>query len=309
MKTRRQASVMVWTALLALVVLPGLARAQDISVGVGNLIPVTNVLGQTWTGSNDDPDRSCRVEIRQTWTGGMVMAPSNGAEQVNTFNPLITNSYLGHSVPVPAVNPGTFSEGFNDRSVFQTNRQYYVRVFSRPNPEEAVYYADTPPFFGPPEGVPNVNPEFGPPARVDGEEDVDTDGDGIPDALEDSEFSTSPSEWDSDLDGYSDWFEAYYLGYMNPLSEPANKEAPIELAIQAPQLETDPHVVSWWTLPVPGLTYRLDYRPSWSDDAAFSNVWEGAANSNSYQEVPVDERVPPDEPQGFFRVTVPYEGP
>lgn len=61
---------------------------------------------------------------------------------------------------------------------------------------------------------------------------------------------------------------------------------------------------------MPGLTYRLEYRPRWNADTSFTNlIWEGAANSNAYQEVPVDASVPPDEPMGFFRVTVPYPGP
>lgn len=304
-KMRRQAAAAVWTVGLALAAFPMRAGAQGISLAVGNTVPVTNVLGRTLTGSDGNPDGSCRVEIRQTWTGGMVLAPSNGTEQVDAFNPLIANSHLGHSAV--GENPGIFSEGFVDRSVFQTNRQYYVRVFSRPNPEEAVYYADTPRFFGPPESVPSVNPEFGPLVRTDGEADVDTDGDGIPDALEDSEVGTFPSEWDSDGDGYNDWFEAFYGDYMDPLDP---KEAPIVLQINSPEIPgTEPRSVSWWTLPIPGMNYRLDYRSAWEDAAAFSNVWEGVVGANAYQDVPVDERVPLDAPMGFFRVTVPYPGP
>lgn len=305
MKTRRQANATFWAALLALAVLPGLARAQGISVAVGNMVPVTNVLGRTLVGNNGDPDNSCAVEIRRTWTGGIILAPTNDPAQLEAFNSQITNSHLGRGVV--GVNPGTYAETFENRALLATNQQYYVRVFNRPNPQEAIYYADTPPFYGPPESVPSLNPEFGPLVRVDGEADVDTDGDGLPDALEDSETGTYPSEGDTDGDGYNDWFEALYGGYMDPLDP---KEAPIVLEIHSPEEPgTGPRTVSWWTLPVPGLTYRLGYRPEWVDTHGYEEVWSDAATSNAYLEIDVEDVVTNEPVKGFFRVTVPYNGP
>lgn len=218
MKTRRNANATIWTAVLAATLLPALAGAQGISLSVGNTVPVTNVLGRTLPGTDGDPGHACQVEIRETWTGGFILPPTD--ENLETFNPTITNSYLGCGVV--GENSGTYSEGFNDRSVFRTNQLYYVRVFNLP----LTYYADTPAFFGPPDDVSSINPEFGPLQRVDGEEDVDSDGDGIPDMLEDSELSTSPSEPDTDGDTYGDWFEAYYSDYMDPLSDPRTRKRP-----------------------------------------------------------------------------------
>ena len=302
MKTKIHVKVLAATTMCALAILPVAASAQGSALSVGNSLPVTDVLGRNLPGNDGDPDHSSRVEIRQTWTGGQILAPTNDPVQLETYNPLITNSHLGRGVL--GSDPGIYAETFTNRSVLATNTTYYVRVFNQPDPADAIYYADTAPFFGPPVELSSLNPEFGALKRVDGEEDVDTDGDGLPDAFEDGETGTIPSEWDTDGDGFSDWFEAYYDAYMDP-NTPANA---LEVQINAPQLEADPHTVSWWTIPVPGMTYRLDYRPQWVDGEAYSNIWSGAA-TDSYLEIPVDGLVPDNPPSGFFRVTVPYAGP
>lgn len=303
MKTKIHVKVLAATAMLALAILPVAASAQGISLAVGNTVPVQNVLGRNLLGNNGDPDHSSRVEIRQTWTGGQILAPTNEQSQIDTYNPLITNSHLGRGVL--GSNPGIYSETFTNRSVLATNSTYYVRVFNQPDPAAAIYYADTAPFFGPPVEVSSVNPEFGALKRVDGEEDVDTDGDGLPDAFEDGETGTIPSEWDTDGDGFSDWFEAYYDAYMDP-NAPTNA---LEVQINAPQLAADPHTVSWWTIPVPGMTYHLQYRSQWVDEEAFSNIWSGTA-TETLLDVDVQDWVGTNEPpKGFFRVVVPYAGP
>ena len=303
MKTKIHVKVLAATAMLALAILPVAASAQGISLAVGNTVPVQNVLGRNLLGNNGDPDNSSRVEIRQTWTGGQILAPTNEQSQIDTYNPLITNSHLGRGVL--GSNPGIYSETFTNRSVLATNATYYVRVFNQPDPAAAIYYADTAPFFGPPVDATHLNPEFGALKRVDGEEDVDTDGDGLPDAFEDGETGTIPSEWDTDGDGFNDWFEAYYDAYMDP-NAPTNA---LEVQINAPQLAADPHTVSWWTIPVPGMTYHLQYRSQWVDEEAFSNIWSGTA-TETLLDVDVQDWVGTNEPpKGFFRVTVPYPGP
>ena len=303
MKTKIHVKVLAATAMLALAILPVAASAQGISLAVGNTVPVQNVLGRNLLGNNGDPDNSSRVEIRQTWTGGQILAPTNEQSQIDTYNPLITNSHLGRGVL--GSNPGIYSETFTNRSVLATNATYYVRVFNQPDPAAAIYYADTAPFFGPPVDATHLNPEFGALKRVDGEEDVDTDGDGLPDAFEDGETGTIPSEWDTDGDGFNDWFEAYYDAYMDP-NAPTNA---LEVQINAPQLAADPHTVSWWTIPVPGMTYHLQYRSQWVDEEAFSNIWSGTA-TETLLDVDVQDWVGTNEPpKGFFRVVVPYAGP
>ena len=303
MKTKIHVKVLAATAMLALAILPVAASAQGISLAVGNTVPVQNVLGRNLLGNNGDPDNSSRVEIRQTWTGGQILAPTNEQSQIDTYNPLITNSHLGRGVL--GSNPGIYSETFTNRSVLATNATYYVRVFNQPDPAAAIYYADTAPFFGPPVDATHLNPEFGALKRVDGEEDVDTDGDGLPDAFEDGETGTIPSEWDTDGDGFNDWFEAYYDAYMDP-NAPTNA---LEVQINAPQLAADPHTVSWWTIPVPGMTYHLQYRSQWVDEEAFSNIWSGTA-TETLLDVDVQDWVGTNEPpKGFFRVVVPYDRP
>lgn len=304
MKTKIHVKVLAATAISVLAFLPVATSAQGISLAVGNTVPVQNVLGRNLPGNNGDPDNSSRVEIRQTWAGGQILAPTNDPGQMETYNPLVTNSYLGHGVI--GLNPGIYSETFTNRSVLATNATYYARVFDRPDPSAAIYYADTAPFFGPPVDVPSINPEFGALMRVDGEEDVDTDGDGLPDAMEDGETGTIPSEWDTDGDGFGDWFEAYYDDYMDP-NAPTNA---LEIQINVPEnAAVDPHTVSWWTIPVPDMTYQLQYRPQWVDGDTYSNVWSGTA-TETYLDVDVQDWVGTNEPpKGFFRVVVPYPGP
>ena len=283
-------------------VLPDLAVAQGISLAVGNSIPVTNALGFNLTGTWGDPGNSCRVEIRQAWTGGLILAPTNDPGQIEAYNPLITNSYLGHGVV--GSNPGLYSETFTNRSVLATNLMYYARVFDRPDPAAAIYYADTPPFYGPPATDGSINPEFGTLKLASGEEDVDTDGDGIPDAME-SDMGLDSGSGDTDGDGYGDWFEATHGQYLLP-TEP---DPALAIQINAPaNAVVDPHTVSWWTIPVPGMTYRLDYRPQWADENSYSNIWSGTATDTNL-EVDVEDWVQTEGVKGFFRVTVPYEGP
>ena len=103
MKTRFHFRALGLAAGLVWALLPA-ARAQEIALSVGNMVPVTNALGRHLPGTWGDADNSCRVEIRQTWTGGVILAPSNGSAQVDAYNPLITNSYLGFGVV--GSNPG-----------------------------------------------------------------------------------------------------------------------------------------------------------------------------------------------------------
>ncbi|MGD9613585.1 MAG: hypothetical protein AB7V22_11875 [Kiritimatiellia bacterium] len=299
MKSFQQANARVWAAILVLAAMPGLVRAQGISLSVGNTVPVTDVFGRNLPGTAGDPDNSCRVEIRQTWTGGLILAPSNDPAQLEALNPLVTNTYLGSGVI--GVRPGLYSETFTDRSVLATNRQYYARVFDRPPGPTPVYYADTLPFY-PPATDPSVNPEFGPlKLLATGATDVDTDGDGIPDGAE-GDLGLDPNSPDTDGDGYGDWFEAFWWDYLNP----KEGDAALEIQLNSPEIPgAEPRTVSWWTIPVPGLTYQLQYRPDALDPTGFSNVWCGVATETYLANV-VETLIQEDSPvQGFFRVVVP----
>ncbi|MGD9781597.1 MAG: hypothetical protein AB7V14_05525 [Kiritimatiellia bacterium] len=303
MRTKFHVESWAWAALFALAGLPSVASAQGSALSVGNWIPVTNALWRNLPGTDGDPDNSGRVEIRQTWTGGTILSPANEQSQIETFNPLVTNSHLGRGVL--GINPGTYAETFADRSVLATNLLYYARVFDRADPAAAIYYADTETFPGQPVDVTSINPEFGPLKLVaTGELDGDADGDGIPDAME-GDMGLDANSPDHDGDGYGDWFEAHYGDYLDP----KEWNSPLEILLNSPEnAGVDPHTVSWWTIPVPDMTYRLDYRPLWVDGEAYTNLWSGAA-TDTHLEVDVEDWVQADGVKGFFRVTVPYEGP
>ena len=298
MKRVRRANATVWTAILALALLPAAVRAQEVALAVGNTVPVVDVFGRNWLGTNNDPGNSCPVEIRRTWTDGVILAPSNDPAQLEALNPLVTNTYLGRGVV--GANPGIYAETFTNRSVLATNQQYYARVFDRPPGPAPVYYADTLPFF-PPATDPSVNPEFGPQKLVaTGEPDVDTDGDGIPDAMENERTGTIASEWDSDRDGWDDRFEV-----LNDTLDP-NESRPIDVWIHPPQVAEDPTTVSWWALP--GVAYRLEFHPDQVDATNYVEVAAGAASST--EKVEEVDWVLDESPTGFFRVKAfPYGMP
>ena len=299
MKRVRRANATVWTAILALALLPAAVRAQEVALAVGNTVPVVDVFGRNWLGTNNDPGNSCPVEIRRTWTDGVILAPSNDPAQLEALNPLVTNTYLGRGVV--GANPGIYAETFTNRSVLATNQQYYARVFDRPPGPAPVYYADTLPFF-PPATDPSVNPEFGPQKLVaTGEPDVDTDGDGIPDGAE-GDLGLDPYSPDMDGDGFNDWFEAFWWDYVNP----KEGDVPLEIQIHSPEVPgSGPRTVSWETIAVPGMTYQLQFRPWWENETGYSNVWSTVATDTNV-EYDVESILQTDSPaKGFFRVVIP----
>ncbi len=283
---------------------PPAVRAQLVdNLDVGNAVPVTDALGRNLLGTWDYPEESCRIEVREV--GPMIYPPDPQTGEGNEEkNPLVREAYLGYGVV--GDNPGKFSIGFSNRLAQGTS--YFVRVYTPPGAlDEAIYYADTTPFDGPPAGVASLNVEFQGLRLVSGEEDVDTDGDGIPDALE-NEIDTIPSERDSDNDGYNDWFEAFYVPYMDPL---VSNEVDFAVSLNSPiEPGTEPHTVSWWTLPVPGMTYLLEYTDALPFEEEFTVVIETNVATDAFLQVPVDDLLGTNDPtKGFFRVTVPYPGP
>ena len=283
-----------------LMVIAVAVQAQEPVLVVGNVIPANDPLGRPFKGINGSPEVSARVEIRATFSGA-ILSPTNEEARLDAFNPLMRVSYIGHDVAV--ADSGLFSETFASNELHSAT-SYYARVFDWTSRDTSIYYADTLPFAGMASGT--INPEFGALNRVDGEEDVDTDGDGIPDAFEDGVTGTSPSEWDTDGDGYSDWFEVMY-GYED---QPKVSDPPLEVQIQTPaESGEDVYSVSWWTIPFSNMLYQLQFRPELAGGASFSNIWSDTA-TDDHLVIDVQDWVGANEPpKGFFRVTVPYEGP
>lgn len=281
--------------------LPSSAPAQTISVSVGNDMPVKDQIGRVLPGRNGLPNSSSLVEIRQTTQWGIIIAPDPDTGAGHPANPLMAASYIGKD----SIAAGFFSETFTNR-LCPTN-SFYARVFDAPEAHKAIYYADSAPFEGTSNNVANIIVTFGAwKLRSTGEPDIDSDGDGIPDAMESEIIGTSPAMADTDEDGFNDLFEVLFSDYLNP-TEP---DARLELAIHAPAEQSgDPHTVSWDTIAVPNMTYRLEF----TDELDFENpyieaIWTGEATATNLV-VDVEDWVTNSLYKGFFRVVVPYDFP
>ena len=275
----------------------GAAQAQINSLTVFSSTPVTNALGRNLAGTGGVSNGASRVEIRQLGAG--IQPPNPDTHEGNEFaNPWVRTTYLGYGVL--GANPGCFSEEFKERL---PDGSYFARVYDAEFPANALYYADSLPFAAPDKSVSSLEVEFGALKLVNGDEDVDTDGDGIPDAMENERTGTIASEWDSDKDGWDDRFEV-----LNDTLDP-NESTPIEVAIHAPEPEVQPplgHAVSWWTLP--GVAYRLEFHPDQADATNYVEVLSGAAPGS--QMVEDVDWVLDESPTGFFRVKAfPYGMP
>ena len=285
--------------LLALVAL-GRAYAEGIlkPVYLGNPTPKTDVLGRMLKGSwADDPAVCARVEIRQARSNDAIILPPDTAtgEGNEPFNPLLLVSRMGENVI--GVNPGQFSVTLTNR--FPTTNSYFVRVYDKSTPAASLYYANSVVFEDVPPPQQNqestINVVFQGWQRVNGEADVDSDGDGIPDAME-GELGTSPSQKDTDGDGYNDLFEALHSDFVSP-TEP---NVPLEVALK--QVGSSERGVSWGANP--GLEYRLEVRPQWVDEETYTELWSGTAAETNLEHS-VESWMQTNAPQGFFRVVVP----
>lgn len=267
------------------------------SLTVGNLAPVQDALGRNLPGSNGNPDGTAVwIEIREATGGGGIVPPDPATgEGDDVLNPLVRESYMGHDTV--GTNPGLFAETFETR--LSTNAMYYARAYDAPTPGAAIYYVDSAVFAGPPSFVTSVNVEFGSMLLVEtGAADGDTDGDGIPDAMETEMLGTSPSQPDTDGDYYNDFFEATHTDVLNP-TEP---NIPFEINRAPEYAGGGSRSVSWGANP--GLEYRLEFRPAWVDGGGYSNVWSGTAAETNL-EIDVQTWVQTNSPKGFFRVVVP----
>lgn len=278
------------------------AWGQLPTLAVGNSAPIQDAIGRPFKGVAGRPDISARVEIRQIASGAIVPAnQEQGLIDVN--NPLMTNACIGQGVI--EADSGMFSISFMESELNHLHT-YYVRVFDWTTPAESLYYIDSVPFAGMASGT--INPEFGVLKLVStGEEDVDTDGDGIPDAME-IDMGLDPNTADTDGDGYSDYFEVLYPDYLDPNDE---GDPRLVLYIHPPVLmESDPYTVSWETIPVPGMEYILEYTDALPYEDLFTATVTNVIATDTNLVVPVDEWIQLDDIfKGFFRVTIPYSMP
>jgi hypothetical protein len=283
----------------------GGAQAQiEMSVDISNLTPATDALGRNLPGSwSGDEAAAARVEIREVGGGGIIAPPDpvTGAGN-DAVNPLVRVSRIGMQIVPPTNNTGRFCEIFTNRMVL-IGKTCFARVYDSSSPSAAIYFADSAPFSDVPSGqwgtVHAIDVVFQPLRLVStGEADSDSDGDGIPDAME-MDLGLDPNGRDTDEDGYPDGFEVLHNDYLHPKAED-----PIDIRIAAPSSPGSPeeHTVAWWA--IPGVGYRLEYRPRWVDGDAYEGVWSGTATETNWV-ISVEDVVTNTPVQGFFRWVVP----
>ena len=231
------------------------------------------------------PDGS-HIEFRPMYKAGtglaswMVYAPESS--WLETRNPLKATSKVGAGVIQSARGHGLFAACV---SGLATTNPYVARLFSGPTPEESVAYCDSRPFSYTGDATRSVtNVTFGVWKAMDGsalDTATDTDGDGLPDSVEDLLALTDPDDPDTDGDGFSDGFE--YTHNMDPL-EPY--QLAIALEIVPPNDESwqdagaDPeplYSLTWAALS--GRTYQVEYQPTMSPVDA-GNSWKPIAKTN-----------------------------
>ena len=279
-----------------------------VPVTLSNPEPVKDAIGRNLPGNRERPDIASRVEIRSVGTGIVAPDPQTG-ESDEAANPLVASSFIGENVI--GANPGKFSHTFSDRSALAGGA--FARVYDNYASQGAVYYWDSQIIQDVPTNqwqvTPSLHVVFGERQVIDTVNypgDPDTDGDGIPDEMENNITGTSPNDPDHDGDGFSDLFEVLFSDYLNP----TEADARLELAIHAPaELSGDPHTVSWDTIAVPNMTYRLEF----TDELDFENpyieeIWSGTA-TETHLVVDVEDWVTNSLHKGFFRVVVPYDVP
>ena len=288
--------VVAWAAISGV-------QAQIVpSLDIGNVDPVFDLLDRPLRGTWNFPETAARVEIRETSGGGGIAPPDPVTGEGNdALNPLVRVSYMG--MGVVGENPGKFSENFPAR--IESGKTYYARVYDAPAPSNAMYYANSAMFTEVPPDQINVvtfiDVAFGELRRVDGVTDADSDGDGIPDDMENNVTGTDPTNPDSDFDGFNDWFEAHYSEYMSA-NEP---DEPFAVTL------TDAATVDWRTIPVPGFGYVLEFTDAMPYEEEFTEtVWSGTATDADLS-VPVADWIGTNSTEkGFFRVrAVSPDGP
>lgn len=289
----------------------GIAQAQlGGSLTVENQTSLVDVIGRGLPGTWGFPDTAVRVEIRKTNPSGGIVPPNplTGEGDVSQ-NPLARASYMGAGI-LMVQNPGRFSEVFSERL---GTGSFYARVYDRTSPGASLYYLDSAPFQD------NGTAQYAYPSFTSstwklietGAPDIDSDGDGIPDALE-QDLGLDPTNPDTDGDGYGDLFELIHSDYMNPTEE--DPRFSVELIPPVftpagipgePMVQEGPHTVSWFTVPVPGLYYRLEWIEELPFDEAFTQtIWEGVLAQPGVQvDVDVEDYIRDDGGiRGFFRV-------
>ena len=281
--------VVAWAAISGV-------QAQIVpSLDIGNVDPVFDLLDRPLRGTWNFPETAARVEIRETSGGGGIAPPDPVTGEGNdALNPLVRVSYMG--MGVVGENPGKFSENFPAR--IESGKTYYARVYDAPAPSSAMYYANSALFTEVSPDQINVvtfiDVAFGALQRVDGEADVDTDGDGLPDWME-ADLGTSPTRQDTDGDGYNDRFEMAHEDYLQ-----RNDLDPNEIGIEPPEVAGE-HTAVWWA--IPSVSYRLEYTDAMTDPEVFVEIWSGTAVTTNLA-VGIEDWVT-NSPMGFFRWSIP----
>jgi hypothetical protein len=298
MRLHGKSRAVAWTFVL---LSAGVAQAQlGGSLTVENETALVDVIGRGLPGTWGFPDTAVWVEIRATNPSGGIAPPDPVTGEGNeSQNPLVRETYMGAGI-LMVQNPGRFSEVFSERL---GGGSFYARVYDRTAPGGSLYYLDSTSFQD--DGTaqyayPNFSASTWKLIET-GAVDVDSDGDGIPDALE-SDMGLDPGNPDTDGDGWDDLFEVL----NSPLWNPTEPDPTLEVVIHAPVFVSDPggldgpHTVTWPTKA--GVAYRLEYHPTQVDAPGeeWVEIWSGvAADEDQVEEI---DWVLDESPAGFFRV-------
>ena len=292
-----------WTMGIAALLASALGAAAQLggSLTVESAVALRDAAGRVLPGNFGYPGSAARVDVRKTSASGEIMPPDpSTGEGDEGQNPLARQTYVGANVL--GTNSGRFSETFNQRLGLG---DFFARAYDRPTAGDSLYYLDSAPFQD--DGTSTeVYPDFSQSAWkliASGQPDLDSDGDGIPDEMENEVLGTNPANADSDGDGFGDAFEVVHSDYMNPMEG----DPPFVVQINAPAQEVPeeggPHTVTWMPVPVPGLRYQLEYTDALPFAEEYTEtVWSGTSTNAEFV-VDVDAWVAQEGvAAGFFRV-------
>ena len=291
---------------------------------VGTLVDVNGFDGQPLPDGSYIEFRTMYKAVVGSGTGTRTnqVAYSPESALVESRNPLKATSKVGAGVIPSARGRGLFAACV---SGLEKDKQYVVRLFDGPTPEESVAYCDSGAFtYSTDRTRSATNVTFGGVWKaLNGtplDTETDSDGDGLPDSVEILRALTDPDNPDTDGDGFSDWFEYthQYAEGMDPTNAFDANSLSIRLVstpvpeemLAADEESINLYDVTWDS--IPDVTYHLQFVTNmlgldrdWRGNEIVSSVTATETNTSVF--VGEQHLV---YPAGFFRVLmdIPTDG-